>query len=202
MHALDVAAHCAWDEFFNQMAKRVRCPKGRGPTYQGSRYCKAFTQLAEWCLQRGFDPRDYVSTALELLQKDPNYITPKDLLKPGLLRLYVDTLASRNNNSTIQASWDSQEHVVRQMRAQRPDLFTDAFSLFSSSWKPFEAWFRITYPKEPDERLVAMYGYDAWAELQTSPALRAFLRELRPKALQVLQERYGYFGDIPVGSTT
>lgn len=202
MHTVEVAAHCAWDEYYNQMVQKIKCPRGRGVTLYASRYFKTFMQIAEWCTQRGYDTRDFVTSVLELLQKDPNYLTPKDLYKPGILALYTAAVERRNNASSIQLAWDSQERVVRQMRAQRPDLFTDAYSIFSSSWKPFESWFRIAYPEEPDARLVTMYGHDAWTELQTTPALRVFLSNVRPKTLRLLQEQYGYFGDIPVGSTT
>ena len=196
MHDIEVVAHCAWDEYYNQMAKRVQHPRGRGPTLHGSKYFKAFMRIAEQCVSMGYDVRDFVASALTVLQKDPNYVTPKDLTSTQVMVTYQNQVKARNNVSKAESEWHSQEITVRTLQAQRPDVFVNGRALFMSSWMPFDAWFRVFYFEPADPEILGTYGRQAWAELQPEPALRRLLYTRRPATMKQLQDMYGYFGDL------
>ena len=192
-------AHIAWVEYYTRLAARVAIPPGEGYTVHGSKYFKSFMAIADLCASNGYEVADYVGVALSMVQKDPRYIQPKDLLAPAIITLYKTDLMRRNNTNTSMTTWKLQEASLMQMRALRPDLYTDPYNALISPRCAFTAWFRVMYKYPIDPDIMETYGASAWGDLQQDAALRQLMYKLRPESMAKLQEACGYFGDTAPG---
>jgi hypothetical protein len=202
LQQIEVVAHCAWDEYYMQISKRVGYPTGQGHTVHDSKYVKQFMAIAQHAMSHGYDVRDYVNTALGFIQKSPAYITPKDLLQADILTLYAKARDQRGSRDKAEQEWNRQIEAVKMMQALRPDRYTTLYKVLVSSWSPFDAWFRVLYPDPVDPDLFHTYGQEAWETLHTSPGLRAMLYKLRPAGMEMLQKQFAYFGDAPTQGAT
>jgi hypothetical protein len=202
MQPVELMAHAAWLEYYARLSARVAYPVGEGRTVHDSKYVKSFMTIGQLCLERGYDPRDFVSVTLPMICKDPRFIVPKDLLRPEIIAMYGSDLARRNNQGAADDNWKLQEASVLQMRALRPDLYTTLYDVLVSSWHSFDSWFRVMYPQPMHPKLLELYGRLAYEDLQRDPGVRHMLYRRRPDNMRVLQEQHGFFGDVATDRTT
>lgn len=192
----ELAAHSAWDAYYTALQDRSIPSRGQGNTVHGSRYFKAFMGMAEFCLEHGYDARDYVVNALDMVLKRSRYITPKDLNTVAIKKLYEELVQQRGTQSSAEKDWQQQQVFVQQLMKCHPDVYTTVESVLLASALSFDAWFRVFYPEQASERLLARYGDITWQELHTNPQLRVAMQRIRPATYIQLQDEYGYFGGL------
>jgi len=193
MDRTDELGYRAWDEFYIQMERRFRISRGRGQYWQ-NRHLKAFRKIGEKCLKHGIDPTDYINVSFDVLEKNHQYITPKDFSSGKALNRYLQHRSAYADD--VLASWVTQVNTVTDMECRLiPKLYANEEDILMNMAISFDAWFRILYPSTFSDRLYAIYGQQAWTELHANRKLCEFLRERRPANVKELESRIGDLGD-------
>lgn len=193
MDRIDEVGYRAWDEFYNQMEVRFRMGRGR-KQYWGHRYYKAFRELAEKCLKYDINVTDFVITNFEGLQKNHQYITPRDFSDDDAFRRYNERIEGLG--SQIGTAWTTQVERLTTIECDLiPDIYDDEVDLLGDIKLPFYAWFRVLYPRPFSEQLFKLYGRAAWRQLQEDVRLRKYLRKQTAENVKELEARLGRFSD-------
>lgn len=123
--------------------------------------------IADLCLHRNWDVRDFVRQSFSYIRKTHYYITPWDIMN----------VARRYKGWSHKEEWEGlQEQVIDYELAgySEADILMNPFA-------EFPAWFRCLYPEEPSEELLATWGDLARQELK-EPGLKEFAMKVAPEA--------------------
>lgn len=194
MDQIDEVGYRAWDEYFTQMQRRFGLGRGRSAYWQHRHY-KNFRKIASNCLQCGFEVTDFVVRSFDLLKKNHQYITPKDLTDPKLVEAYRKHVQEyghemrRNHSTQVQQLTDLETRLV-------PHKFASEEAILLDVDLAFDPWFRVLHPAKFSEAIFLVYGQMAWSELSVSQKLRDYARSHYAVNFQELERRLGKFHSL------
>lgn len=157
-------------------------------------YWKSCLGIARLCLAEQWDVEDYVECALTMVRRNHRVTYPSDLLNANIVDRYRRELDEKLLTNDPLDYWGGL--VATLLRLLQDTKVTEDAILYSPMM-PFPDWFRVVYPEHPSERIMNIYGDDAWKELSRSRKLRAAVRRLAPGHLEALERVKGKFMEIP-----
>lgn len=185
----DVQAHIAWQEYYDGLEAMYGMRPQRKTLWENRHY-KLFVKIGRSCTQNGIDTAEFMRTAMHMIDKDHEYITPKDFLNPTLLARYVDM--KQKGRGLYERSWLTQVMELTTMACDTvPHLYASEVAILMEPRLPFETWFRVLYLNPFNEQLYAAFGRSAWSHLQKDPSLRMFLRKQAPVNMTKLEDALG-----------
>ena len=192
------AAVLAYDAFVDGMSSATNgswshLQAYRAKAYERNKSCwRAFLELGKLCVDKEWYPVSYVTAALQLIGKNHNMITPRDLLHATVIKRYAEELERRKeetgNIADAEADW---AYNVQTLEALALSTRAQVHGLLLNPTNPFPSWFRVFYADPPDSDLVKLYGDDAVAEIRKDPLLIAYLRQTRPQAMAGMEAVWG-----------
>lgn len=194
MDQLDEVGYRAWDEYFIQMQERFGSGRGRS-AYWTHRHYKNFRKIGEICVGNTFEVTDYVRRAFDLLKKNHQYITPKDLTDPRLVESYKTHL--NEYGQELRWSHSTQVQMLADLETRLiPDKYRSEEAILFDINLEFEPWFRMLHPEEFSEAIFKIYGQLAWTELSISQKLRQYVAAKYSANYQELERRLGKFQSL------
>ena len=191
--------YAAWVEYYHQVRVKTNIKFNERTGYGNNKYYKRFRQIGEMCQKEGIDPSDYIRVAFDLITDNYRYFTPVDFTNPNLFEMYKKHKTAYGQDCI--AMWAIQvDALVRLECLKPPDSKVTEEDMLMSGANSFVSWFRVFYPDKFSERIFDAYGKSAWSELQADKPLRLLLREHRPKHMEEIERRIGYFGDAVLGA--
>jgi hypothetical protein len=185
----DVQGHIAWQEYYDGMESMYDMRPQR-KTFWENRHYKLFVRIGMTCLRNGLDTAEYMRAAMHMLNKDHEYISPKDFTNPRLIARYIDR--KQKGRGIYERSWLTQTMELTTMACDTvPHLYASEIAILLEPRLPFEAWFRVLYLTPFNAQLYAAFGRTAWSQLQKEPSLRAFLRKQAPANMTKLEDELG-----------
>jgi len=185
-------------ELFCQLKQERASPTKRRPLrrnrYEDEKSRRQFYEVARMCQQQGWDIELYVRAAFDTIRKNHNYVDPKDLLRPQVSGAYAVQEVSRSLDIDPRVRLEQQIRELLIFLKLPAGLCTEHAVLFSPL-TPFDPWFRVLYPEQPDETILDIYGEAARQELAQDKLLRRFARTRFPRGVAELERRFGSFGD-------
>jgi len=198
MDLTDEVGYRAWDEYYTQLQSRLGSGRGRS-AYWTHKHYKNFRRIADICIQHSFEVTDYVIRAFDLLEKNSQYITPKDLTDPELVENYKQHL--KKYGYEIQLSHTMQIQQLTDLETRLvPEKYPSEEAILLDINMVFESWFRMLHPEKFSEAIFMVYGQLAWSELSGSQKLRDYARSKYVKNFQELENRLGKFLDLGGGT--
>jgi len=197
MDQTDEVGYRAWDEYHTQLQERFGQGRGRS-AYWTHKHYKNFRKIAEICIKFNFEVTDYVIRSFDLLDKNHQYITPKDLTDEKLVASYKQ----HSEEYGQELKWDhgTQVQLLADLEARLvPDKFPSEEAILLDINMTFESWFRVLHPETFSEAIYKIYGRMAWSELSTSQKLRDYVATRYTKNFQELERRLGKFQNLSGG---
>lgn len=186
-----VAALATFDEFYNELGRKYGEPWPRRQYGQHTNW-KAFLRVASLCVERGWDPGEFVINALQMVAKRHKYITAKDLLAPAIVEHFAKYWKTKYLLGNPEDEWI---YLTQQLLGWMDTTGATETAVLRSPLTPFPSWFRLVYPEQPDELITSVFGAEARKELSRDTRLRAFLREITPTSMIRLEQLWGRFAD-------
>ena len=203
MDRLDELGLCAWNAFYAERQRLYGLTDGKKSYFTNDpnkhhKFYKAFRTIATMCLNRDVNAHDYIVTCFSLVVKNHKYVTPRDFASVPMLEAYIAHKKAYGDDAS--QAWMSQSRDLADIAGRLvPELYTSIEEILGDRKLPFASWFRIFFLQEVNPGILGLFGQQAWSELQADKRLRVFLRTTRPGSMQVLENRCGYFGDLPEG---
>ena len=174
-------------------ATTVKRPSNRNEYATGTHFQHLY-KVAETCARHGWDIETYVRAAFDIVRRNHNYITPKDLTRDAVINAYAVLDVSGSSALDPRVNYGLQVKELVEFMKQPYGLCREDNILYSPL-TPFEAWFRVLYPEQWSDKLFDLYGVEARNELSRDRKLRAFARHRFPRGMRELERRLGSFGD-------
>jgi hypothetical protein len=194
MNNEEAQAYLAWQEYYDGMERMYGLRPVR-KTFFENRYRKRFIKIGKLCAQNGVDTAEFIRTAMHMIAKDHEYITPADFSNPRLFARFLDL--KQHGRGLYERDWLTQVMELTTLVCDNvPRIYASETEVLLNPRLPFSSWFRLMYPAVPDTRLTASYGRAAWTQLQQDGGLRAFLRKQAPKNMVRLEQELGRL-DVP-----
>lgn len=197
LNEIETAKYVAWDEYYNQVLRKLPYVKGRGSGPWGHKFETSFARIAKKCLQRQLDVRLYVETAIDLLHSSgKRTLLPKDLESSDLMARVLSLAKSPYAVADPATQWVNQIKHLQQLMLKMPDVYPDVITALMVPGNGFENWFRVLYIRPFNHELCTVYGATAYEELRVCRRLRDFLNKEVPGNMLELQKRTAGFGDM------
>lgn len=186
-----VAALVTFDEFYNELGRKYSEPWPRRQYGQHANW-KAFLRVGTLCVERGWDPGEFVQNALQMITKRHKYITAKDLLAPAVVDHFAKFWKTKYLLGNPRDEWI---YLTQQLLGWMETTGATETAVLRSPFTPFPSWFRLVYPEQLDEVILGVFGADARKELVRDARLRGLLREVTPSSMKRLEQLWGCFAD-------
>lgn len=160
--------------------------------YADHRSWKAFLKIAGRCAEKGIDPEKYVTVVLEHMPKNGADVVPNDMLSARAAKIWDEHC----NDSRVDAAakWSYFVSLVIQMQASTGQ--SDEAILGAALNAQFPAWFRVLYPAQLDDAIVASWGEEALADLHADRDLVRFLRAAMAGKMEAFEKKMGVINGI------
>ena len=160
--------------------------------YAEHRSWKAFLKIAGRCAENGIDVEKYVTVVLEHMPKNGAEIVPNDMLSSRAAKIWLE----HKNDQRVDAAakWAYFVGLVIQMQASTGQ--SDEAILKTALNAQFPAWFRVLYPEQTSDGLVASWGEEALAELKADRDLVRFLRAAMAEKMETFEKKLGVVDGI------
>lgn len=181
----------AFDAYYGarRAASGVDWPAKR---YADHRSWKVFLKVAEKCAKAGRDVERFVSTVVSRIPKNGDALTPNDLLSARAEKLW----AEHQNDHRVDAAakWGYFVRLVLQIQATTGQ--SDEAILGTALNVQFPAWFRVLYPAQLNDGIVALWGEEALYDLRADRDLVRFLRAALAGRMEAFEKKMGVIDGI------
>jgi len=190
-------ARMFWEIYYDEMLNRFGSDAGRGNGLTSCngmhRFYKAFKDMAAYSIEYSIDPYDYITASLNLLNREYRYITPRDLANGDALKRYLDNL--KEMGPSMLSEWNAQTAALIEKSCRLiPATYKDEEDILLNGQLAFTSVFRTMASKTESDKLLSIYGKDAWSELHKDVKLLEFIRAEYPDRLASLERRFGKLG--------
>ena len=160
--------------------------------YAEHRSWRAFLKIAKQCAEAGRDPERYVTVVLEHMPKNGAEIVPNDMLSARAAKLWD----AHKNDQRVDAAakWAYFTGLVIQI--QSATCQTDDDILMTALNAQFPAWFRVLYPENMRDEIVAAWGEEALEDLRRDRDLLRFLRAAMAGKMEAFEKKMGVIDGI------
>lgn len=175
-----------WDEFYTRLNQDDSTAiRNVPPSLEEDKHKPSFIKMAQFCLANEVDIRDYIDAVLPLVARKRRAIVPYDLLTGELKGYYLGECMV--GGTEAEKMWTEQEVTLNDLLRRK--VFSSAYHALSNVFQPFQAWFRVTYLEEVNERLLQLYGDAARKDIRINVNIFRMLSERRPRHLERLEIR-------------
>lgn len=141
----------------------------------GGRYRREFKYdirhwqaVARLCIDKCAKPEEVVAARFRAARPELRIqLKPADMHSAEAKRS-LDKLKP-DNHREVEKAWDIMAARARSSKTK------SVVEVLRDHYYPFEAWFRVVFPDEPDARIIEIYGAAALDQYQSSLSLKMFL---------------------------
>ena len=155
--------------------------------YAEHRSWKVFMKIAAKCAEDGRDVERFVSTVVGRIPKNSDVLAPNDLLTARAERIWAEHAADRKADAA--GKWAYFVRLVLQI--QTATGLSDEAILGTALNVQFPAWFRVLYPAQLNDGIVALWGEEALADLRSDRDLVRFLRAAMAEKMAAFERKMG-----------
>jgi len=160
--------------------------------YADHRSWKAFLKIAKKCADSGVDVEKYVTTVLEHMPKNGEEIVPNDMLSARASEIW--RVHKNDQRVDAAAKWAYFTGLVIQI--QSTTCQPDDDILMTALNAQFPAWFRVLYPENMRDEIVAAWGEEALEDLRKDRDLLRFLRAAMASKMEAFEKKMGVIDGI------
>ena len=181
----------AFDAYYGtrRTAHGVDWPRKR---YAEHRSWKVFLKVADKCAKAGCDVERFVATVVERFPKNSDALTPHDLLTARAQQIWNEH--GRDRKVDAAGKWGYFVRLV--IGIQGATGQSDDAILATALNAQFPAWFRVLYPEQMPDEIVAKWGEEALEDLRADRDLVRFLRAAMASKMEAFERKMGVIDGI------
>lgn len=184
-------ANLAWVAYYDYYTRRnSRLFHERKASLMENKFNKAFMAIGKFCLDKHYDPADYIERAATFIPVGTIWVTPKEYTKKSVAANYYSLYAKQDSKPG--EDWATYMNYLAHASSQMiPSPHPSLACLLMDYMQPLPAWFRVLGPEKPVPEIVEVYGEEAMRELRKDTRLVEFLRRVRKDNLEKFEETHG-----------